>query len=88
MGCPKCCSAYAQPWKPNGSACCTTRTALASAYSAQLWAKGRFTEFIRDGEPWQARALDVDAHGRLVVEGREGEVEALGMERLRFGVRH
>ena len=62
--------------------------AVASAYSAQLWAKGRFTEFIRDGEPWQARALDVDAQGRLVVEGREGEVAALGMERLRFGVRN
>ena len=62
--------------------------ALASAYSAQLWAKGRFTEFIRDGEPWQARALDVDAHGRLVVEGADGKVEALGLERLRYGPRN
>lgn len=62
--------------------------AVASAYAEELWAKGRFTGFIRDGAPWQGRALDVDAHGRLVVEGADGKVEALGLERLRYGPRN
>lgn len=58
--------------------------AIASAYSARLWAKGRFAEFIRDGKPFHARPLDVDAAGRLLVEEETGKVAAYGLERLRF----
>jgi BirA family biotin operon repressor/biotin-[acetyl-CoA-carboxylase] ligase len=59
-------------------------THIASAYSACLWAKGRFSGFTLDGAAIQARPLDVDAAGRLIVEDEAGSVAAYGLERLRF----
>jgi BirA family biotin operon repressor/biotin-[acetyl-CoA-carboxylase] ligase len=59
---------------------------VASAYIALLWTKDRFTEFILDGQAINARPLDVDDQGRLIVEDEAGHVAAYGMERLRHKV--
>lgn len=57
---------------------------LTEAYAGKLWALGRFAEFTLDGMPFNARPLDVDASGRLLVESESGAVAAYGLERLRF----
>lgn len=58
--------------------------AIATAFTRLLWARGRFADFTLDGAEWTARPLDVDAHGRLIVEDEGGAVAAYGLERLRF----
>lgn len=59
----------------------------AEAYTEQLWARGRWAEFLLDGRSIAARPMDVDAHGRLIVEHEGGEVKAYGLDRLRFAPR-
>ena len=60
---------------------------LAEAYTEQLWARGRWAEFLLDGHSISARPMDVDAHGRLIVEQEDGQVLAYGLDRLRFAPR-
>ena len=57
------------------------------AYSDLLWSRGRWSAFVRDEEPIMARPMDVDRHGRLIVEMENGEVGAYGLDRLRFAPR-
>lgn len=61
--------------------------AIATDYSALLWAKGRWSPFELDGKPITARPVDVDADGRLIVETQDGVVAAYGLERLRSAAR-
>ena len=61
--------------------------AIASAYLDRLWTRDRFTGFILDDQPFTARPLDVDEHGRLIVEDEGGKVAAYGLDRLRHTVR-
>lgn len=58
-----------------------------ASYTDRLWTRGRWADMVLDGEPIQARALDVDDLGRLVVERTDGQVAAYGLERLRFAPR-
>lgn len=58
--------------------------AMARAYTDRLWATGRFSTFTLDGNAFNARPLDVDESGRLIVEDETGDVAAYGLERLRF----
>lgn len=60
---------------------------LDADYAAQLWMKGRFADFELDGAAFQARPVDVEADGRLLVEGGDGGVRAYGLDRLRFAPR-
>jgi len=60
---------------------------LATEYSDQLWARGRWADMLLDDHPVVARPLDVDAHGRLIVEHEGGEVRVYGLDRLRFAPR-
>ncbi|MBX2972482.1 MAG: biotin--[acetyl-CoA-carboxylase] ligase [Flavobacteriales bacterium] len=62
-------------------------TKLAEAYSARLWMRGRWADLLLDGEPITARPMDVDRHGRLLVEREGGGVAAYGLDRLRFAPR-
>ncbi len=57
---------------------------VAAAYTACLWARDRFCNFTLDGEPFNARPLDVDGTGRLLVETADGVVAAYHLDRLRF----
>lgn len=57
---------------------------ITGAYTAHLWAKDRFAQFLLDGAEFTARPLDVDPSGRLIVEDEAGRVAAYGLERLRF----
>lgn len=57
------------------------------SYSDRLWARGRWADALLDGTPFQARPLDVDELGRLLVEGPNGQVSAYGLDRLRFAPR-
>ncbi len=57
---------------------------VATAYSACLWAKGRYAAVTLDGVERQVRPIDVDAEGRLIVENEVGAVAAYGLERMRF----
>lgn len=60
---------------------------LAEEYVGQLWARGRWAELVLDGLPVMGRPMDVDRHGRLIVELEGGEVAAYGLDRLRFAPR-
>lgn len=60
---------------------------LAAEYTEQLWARGRWADLLLDGQPVVARPMDVDAHGRLIVEHEDGQVKAYGLDRLRFAPR-
>jgi len=60
---------------------------LESAYSSLLWARGRWSEVDLDGVRIRARPMDVDRHGRLIVELEGGVVGAYGLDRLRFAPR-
>ncbi len=60
---------------------------LAQDYTDQLWARGRWADLLLDGQPVVARPMDVDAHGRLIVEHEDGQVKAYGLDRLRFAPR-
>lgn len=56
-------------------------------YVELLWARGRFTEFELNGEPFTGRPMDVDAGGRLLVEDDRGRVKAYDLDQLRFAPR-
>lgn len=60
---------------------------LAAEYTEHLWARGRWTDLLLDGQCIVARPMDVDAHGRLIVEHEGGAVNAYGLDRLRFAPR-
>jgi len=60
---------------------------LDEAYSHALWAKGRWAEMLLDGAAVGMRPMDVDRHGRLLVEHEGGKVAAYGLDRLRFAPR-
>jgi BirA family transcriptional regulator, biotin operon repressor / biotin---[acetyl-CoA-carboxylase] ligase len=70
---------YAQ-WETGGNS-------LDADYSQALWAKGRWAEMLLDGTPESLRPMDVDRHGRLLVEHEGGKVAAYGLDRLRFAPR-
>lgn len=57
------------------------------SYTDRLWTRGRWADMLLDGQPISARALDVDEHGRLVIELPDGRVSAFGLDRLRFAPR-
>lgn len=57
------------------------------SYTDRLWTRGRWADMVLDGTPIQARALDVDELGRLLVEHTDGQVAAYGLDRLRFAPR-
>ncbi|MBK8500568.1 MAG: biotin--[acetyl-CoA-carboxylase] ligase [Flavobacteriales bacterium] len=54
------------------------------SYTDRLWTRGRWAEMTLDGEQITARAMDVDELGRLIVEHEDGQVQAYGLDRLRF----
>ncbi|MEO8589836.1 MAG: biotin--[acetyl-CoA-carboxylase] ligase [Flavobacteriales bacterium] len=56
-------------------------------YSDRLWARGRWADVYLDEQPLSVRPIDVDAHGRLIVEHGDGQVKAYGLDRLRFAPR-
>lgn len=60
---------------------------LSGPYAAELWARGRWTEMTLDGASIMARPMDVDPSGRLILELEGGQVQAYGLERLRFAGR-
>jgi BirA family biotin operon repressor/biotin-[acetyl-CoA-carboxylase] ligase len=60
---------------------------LADRYRALLWSRDRFARFDLDGASVDARPLDVDPQGRLLVEMADGRVQAYGLDRLRFADR-
>jgi BirA family biotin operon repressor/biotin-[acetyl-CoA-carboxylase] ligase len=60
---------------------------LAAEYVGQLWTRGRWADLVLDGLPVMGRPVDVDRHGRLIVELESGEVAAYGLDRLRFAPR-
>ena len=61
--------------------------ALGEAYAAHLWQRGRWAAVVIDGGPALVRPMDVDAHGRLLVEHEDGRLAAYGLDRLRFAAR-
>lgn len=63
------------------------RAALDLDFSAALWSRGRWAELLLDGEVLSLRPMDVDRHGRLLVEHADGRVLAYGLDRLRFAPR-
>jgi len=77
------CKALDRRW----SACAIGESGLAEAYTEQLWARGRWSEMVLDGLPIMGRPMDVDEHGRLIVEQENGQVSAYGLDRLRFAPR-
>jgi BirA family biotin operon repressor/biotin-[acetyl-CoA-carboxylase] ligase len=60
---------------------------LSMAYAERLWMRGRWAQFLLDDHPTLARPVDVDRHGRLIIEQEGGEVAAYGLDRLRFAPR-
>lgn len=60
---------------------------LAEAYAGELWARGRWADLLLDGQPVTGRPMDVDSHGRLIVEWEGGDVAVYGLDRLRFAPR-
>lgn len=62
-------------------------TALDLDFSDTLWSRGRWAELLLDGEVISLRPMDVDRHGRLLVEHADGRVLAYGLDRLRFAPR-
>lgn len=56
-------------------------------YAALLWSRNRFVDMELDGAPYSARPMDVDPLGRLLVEDASGQVQAFGLDRLRFATR-
>ncbi len=63
------------------------RPELGLRYTALLWSRNRFTDMELDGAPFSARPMDVDPSGRLLVEDPSGQVQAFGLDRLRFAAR-
>ncbi|MBK7271167.1 MAG: biotin--[acetyl-CoA-carboxylase] ligase [Flavobacteriales bacterium] len=60
---------------------------LRADYLERLWGRGRWLPMELDGAAIQARPMEVDREGRLVVELTGGRVQAFGLDRLRFGPR-
>ncbi len=60
---------------------------LGVRYAALLWSRNRFADMELDGAPFSARPMDVDRSGRLLVEDASGQVQAFGLDRLRFAAR-
>ncbi len=56
-------------------------------YTSSLWSRGRWADMLLDGAPLALRPIDVDQHGRLLVEHEGGKVAAYGLDRLRFAQR-
>jgi BirA family biotin operon repressor/biotin-[acetyl-CoA-carboxylase] ligase len=56
-------------------------------YATLLWSRNRFADMELDGAPYSARPMDVDPSGRLLVEDASGQVQAFGLDRLRFAAR-
>jgi len=77
------CKALDRRW----SAWAIGESGLAEAYTEQLWARGRWSDMLLDGLPIMGRPMDVDEHGRLIVEQENGQVSAYGLDRLRFAPR-
>lgn len=63
------------------------REQLSEAYRQWLWARGRWADLLLDGQLVSGRPMDIDAHGRLLVEFEDGKVAAHGLDRLRFAPR-
>lgn len=63
------------------------REQLSEAYRQWLWARGRWADLLLDGEAVSGRPMDVDPHGRLLVEFEDGKVAVHGLDRLRFAPR-
>lgn len=63
------------------------RAGLEADYRDALWGRGRWMPMELDGTPIEARPLEVDADGRLLVELQGGAVAPFGLDRLRFGPR-
>ncbi|MCB0769772.1 MAG: biotin--[acetyl-CoA-carboxylase] ligase [Flavobacteriales bacterium] len=61
--------------------------AQAEDYASALWAKGRWVAMVLDGVPVTARPMEVDRHGRLIVELEGGAVNAYSLDQLRFAPR-
>lgn len=57
------------------------------SYTDRLWTRGRWADMLLDGAPVKGRTMDVDGHGRLIVETEDGQVAAYGLDRLRFAPR-
>lgn len=57
---------------------------LARRYREVLWSGGRWTAAELDGNPLMVRPIDVDAAGRLIIEGEDGGVSVHGLDRLRL----
>lgn len=64
-----------------------TGDAALEAYAERLWMRNRWAAMELDGALVQARAMDVDSLGRLIVEVEGGTVAAYGLDRLRFAPR-
>ncbi|MBL7951250.1 MAG: biotin--[acetyl-CoA-carboxylase] ligase [Flavobacteriales bacterium] len=77
------CKALDRRWKAYEAG----ESGLAEEYVDQLWARGRWAELLLDDRPVMGRPVDVDRHGRLIVELEGGEVAAYGLDRLRFAPR-
>jgi BirA family biotin operon repressor/biotin-[acetyl-CoA-carboxylase] ligase len=60
---------------------------LGVRYASLLWSRNRFADMELDGAPYSARPMDVDPSGRLLVEDASGQVQAFGLDRLRFAAR-
>lgn len=63
------------------------RTGQDRDFTAALWSRGRWADLLLDGEAVSLRPMDVDRHGRLLVEDADGKVLAYGLDRLRFAPR-
>ena len=60
---------------------------VGSLYSKALYWRGRWADLVLDDAPFQARPMDVDDLGRLIVEDASRTVQAYGHDRLRFAPR-
>lgn len=63
------------------------RPGLEADYREALWGRGRWLTMELDGALVEARPLEVDGDGRLLVELAGGGVAPFGLDRLRFGPR-
>lgn len=57
---------------------------LGRRYLERLWSRGRWAAAELDGNPLMVRPMDVDGHGRIIVELEAGDVVAYGLDRLRL----
>jgi BirA family biotin operon repressor/biotin-[acetyl-CoA-carboxylase] ligase len=76
------CEAFDKRWKA-----WVAGDTQAEDYASALWAKGRWIGMVLDGGPVTARPMEVDGHGRLIVELEGGAVNAYSLDHLRFAPR-